>query len=84
MVVEEARPIEEKRGAVLEKMRAAKPQVRGARGGPAYTSSEEAECAIESLPRKRRADCQVMRELGIQKWSGSRMGESKGRLSWRR
>ena len=83
MVVEEARHLG-KRGAVLEKMRAAKPQVRGAKGGPADTSSEEAVCTIGSLPRKRGADCQGMGDLGIQKWSGSRMGKSKDRLGWHR
>ena len=75
MVVEEARPIEEKRGAGLERMRAAKPQVRGAKRGPADTSSEEAVCTIGSLPRKRRADCQVMGEA----WNSEVVRQQDGR-----
>ncbi len=53
--VEEARPTGRKLGAALEEMRAVKPQVRGAKGSPADTSSEEAVCTVGSLPRKRRA-----------------------------
>ncbi len=56
VVVEEARPAGGKRGAALEEVRAAKPQVPGAwgEGGPADTSSEEALCTVGSLPRRRR------------------------------
>ena len=75
MVVEEARHTGGKRGAALEEMRAAKPQVRGAKGSPADTSSEEAVCTIGSLPRKRRADCQVMGEA----WNSEVVRQQDGR-----
>jgi hypothetical protein len=81
VVVEEARHTGGKRGAALEEMRAAKPQVRGAKGSPADTSSEEAVCTIGSLPRKRR---EVMGALGFQKWVRQQDGRKQDRLGWRR